>query len=97
MSEISIDGEKIDEFAADLQPMIDGVYASLRNVPSVDGGIASNMIALITSAGAEASQTVADSYLALMALAREVVTDFAATEESAAGEFRAYESEIENS
>ena len=55
------------------------------------------MIAMITSAGAEVSQVVPDSYLALMALAREVVKDFAANDEDAAQLLRGYEAEIEHS
>ncbi|WP_061962653.1 hypothetical protein [Demequina aurantiaca] len=97
MSEISIDGARIQSLAEDLQPSIDDVYESLGGTPGVDGGIAANMIALITSAAAEGAQTVPDSYLALMALVKEAVTDFTATEESAAQALRDYESQIEDS
>jgi len=97
MSEISIDGTQILHLSNELEPYVDDVYGALKNIPSVDGGIASNMIAIITSVGAEASQVVPDSYLALMALAREVVKDFAANDEDAAQALRSYEAEIEQS
>ena len=97
MSEISIDGTQIEHLSSELAPYVDDVYGALKGIPSVDGGGASNMIAMITSAGAEASQVVPDSYLALMALAREVVKDFAANDEDAAQQLRGYEAEIEHS
>lgn len=97
MSEISIDGTQIEHLASELAPYCDDVYGALKGIPSVDGGCASNMIAMITSAVAEASQVVPDSYLALMALAREVVQDFAANDEEAAKQLRGYEAEMERS
>lgn len=97
MSDITLDGDQLKELFAGLQPSIDDVYNSLKNIPNVNGGIAANMVALIASAGAEASQVVADSYVALMALALETVNEFEATEESVTQDLIDFKNHIEQS
>lgn len=97
MSDIALDPVQLRELFAGLQPSIDDVYNSLRDIPYVNGGIASNMIALIASAGAEASQVVADSRVALMALVLETISDFEATEESVTQELNDFKNDIEQS
>jgi len=97
MTEISMDAVYVEHALQRLRPSIDDTYRALRNPPEVDGGIAGNMVALISSAGAEVSQVVADSYVALLALALETVSDFRATEDSVTRDLLDYATEIEES
>ena len=96
MTEISVAREAVAEELAGLLDVVDEVDRAIGDRPAAaDGGIASALIGLIASAGADAAGTSADTPRALVAVALDVLDDFALTDEQVAEQLRDFTEEVE--
>lgn len=96
MSEISVDRAGMEQTFARVLPLVDDVDTALGAIPTVpDGGTATEFIGLIMAAAAESAGVAADSYRALVAIARDVMDDLADNDDNAAKEFMELKRQVE--
>lgn len=87
MSEISVSRESLDERFASVLEDVDALDRSLAQIPDApDGGLATELIGFVMAAAKESAGTAADGYRALLAVASDVLDDFAAQEDRAVTE-----------
>lgn len=95
MKAITLDRYNMDRRLRDLVDRVDDIDTALGRTPDVaDGGIASAVIALITSAGAEAVGLAADSTRELAAVAADVLDDLGRTEQEVVETLRDLERQV---
>lgn len=96
MTDIYVDREGLEIRLQEVVARIDESDASLADLPPTpDGGIASSLIALIASAGAEAAGVANDATRALAAITTDVLNDLTLTNEEMAEEIRDIEEELD--
>lgn len=84
MTEISVSREALEESFDRVREEIDTLDTHLGQVPDApDGGTATEIIAFAMAAAKESAETAVDWYRALLAIAIDVLDDFAAHEDSA--------------
>jgi hypothetical protein len=96
MTEIRVDREDMESSFGRVVEQLDAIDRALAHIPTApDGGIATELIAFTMAAALESAGTEADSYRVLIAIARDVLADLKATDESAAAELLELEQQIE--
>ena len=96
MSEISVSREGMEQTFARVLPLVDSLDTALAAIPAApDGGIATEFIGLVMAAAADSAGVAADSYRALIAIARDVMDNLADNDENAAKEFMELKRQVE--
>lgn len=96
MSEITVYREGMEETFARVLPLVDTIDTTLTAIPAApDGGSATELIGFVMAAAAEAGGVAADSYRALIAIARDVMDDVANNDANAAEELRTLKQHVE--
>jgi len=88
VSGISVDRVGMERLMKTQTRSAENIDKALKVVPkAVDGGTASDLIALLVSAAAETTAALADSFRALAAITLAVLNDFSLTEEQIVNDF----------
>ena len=96
MTEITVGLENLEISFRRVIPLVDDIDSALGTMPAApDGGVASELIGFTMAAAAEAGGVTADSFRALIAVARDVLVSFADNDAEAAAELREIEKQIE--
>lgn len=96
MSDIYVDRVGMELRLREVIARIDDSDASLSALPSApDAGIATSMIALIASAGAEAAGVANDAARALTAITNDVLEDMTLSNDAIAEQIRDIQDELE--
>ena len=95
MTDISVSSEAMENLFGKVLPHVDGIDEKLGAIPSApDGGIATELIGFTMAAAADAAGVAADSYRALIAVARDVIEDFGTNDTAAAEELRTLHDQV---
>ncbi|OAN39051.1 hypothetical protein [Microbacterium sp. H83] len=96
MTDIYVDRDGMEIRLREVVARIDDSDAALADLPSApDAGIATSIIALVASAGAEAAGVANDATRALSAITNDVLADMTLTNEEMAEEIRDIEEELD--
>jgi hypothetical protein len=96
MTEIAVDGAGMESLFEKVITGVDAIDSALVKIPTApDGGIASEFIGFTMAAAAEAAGLDADSFRALVAIARDVLLDLHDNDAAAAEEFRTLRDQVE--
>lgn len=97
MTDIAVNPENMEAIFGRVLPEVDRIDTALGAIPTApDGGIASELIGFTMAAAAEAGGLAADSYRALIAIARDVIADLSDNDSAAAEEFWTLQNQIED-
>lgn len=96
MTDIYVDRDGMEIRLREVVARIDESDATLADLPPApDAGIATSIIALVASAGAEAAGVANDATRALSAITNDVLNDMTLTNEEMAEEIRDIEEELD--
>jgi hypothetical protein len=96
MSEISVDRAGMEQTFARVLPLVDDLDTALAAIPGApNGGIATELIGLVMAAASDSAGVAADSYRALVAIARDVMGDLTDNDANAAKEFMELKRQVE--
>lgn len=95
MSSIGINLEQIAKLRAEVEEELEPFHKSFQNIEACDGGIASGMIGLISSAAFEAARYSGDTFHTLMVLTTEVANDHLTHEDEVVESIQEFVSELD--